>query len=259
MEEWKKNLFFHYNNLIHWEPKLFWAGALVIFPSLLKSLSYTLLLTILVRGVEEGWDYGVYFLSVITILVIHWGCGLGETGLTEYCSKYDFSYRIRYMKLFADKKMKLRYETLMKKDVQDLSTQAYLAVFQGRGIQECIVYQVLKYARKREAKEWPLVAKEIGILEYLSNRSKNIESGKDIRLFAMYEWLAGKYDQSLEQVEAGSRKIQKNYFYAKICEICMGVMKNAVTYIFLVFAFLQGEIGLSSMVFFRTVVSTFSI
>ena len=293
--EFVSNLIYHYKNLLKWEPKLFFSGLLVILPSLLKSLSNTVLLAVIVKGIEENWNFRSYLIIISFLLLIGWISRLCETGLTEYCSKFDFSYRIRYMKLFAEKKMRLNYETLMKREVQELSAQAYIAVFQGRGIQDCIIIFMeffinlfgllvygfmiaklslalalvillselvvnifLRYARHYEGKTWPLISKEISLMEYLSNKSKSLAYGKDIRIFNMYDWITQKYDKSLKSMEHVSLSIQRRYFYSKILDILFQFLKNLVTYIILTVLLFHGKIDMSGFVFSVTVVSCFS-
>lgn len=132
------NLAFHYKNLLKWEPRLFWASVLVIIPSLVTTFLGSILPTAVVQGVEERWNIKIYITLLLILILGRWIFSMLEGGLKEYCENYDFVYRMHYMELYADKKMSLDYNVLEDKQTEELASQAHIAVFQGRGIQDSV-------------------------------------------------------------------------------------------------------------------------
>lgn len=289
------NIKFHYCNLLKWEPKMFFAGIFIIFPSLMESLMNALLPAIVVSGVEERWEYDKYVFWLIIIVFLMWVFGLCKAGLKEYCDKYNFAYRVRYMKLYAEKKMSLDYEILENKDLQDLANEAHVAVFQGRGIEEAvtvftsfainifgliiyavlltrinvclvvviafteiIVMMLLRNAKKNEDKIWPDISEEIRKMEYLTAKTGDSIAGKDIRLFHMKEWLATKYNDSLQRMERKAAKTQNGYLCANVCEQLLVFIKNSIAYILLIGIWSRGRITISEFIFYIAVINNCS-
>lgn len=289
------NLAFHYKNLLKWEPRLFWASVLVIIPSLITTFLGSILPTAVVQGVEEQWNIKIYITFLLILILGRWIFSMLEGGLKEYCENYDFVYRMHYMELYADKKMSLDYNVLEDKQTEELASQAHIAVFQGRGIQdsvkvflsfsinligilfygwllirlnpiligaivisELIVFKLLMTARKKEENNWPDMSSAIRKTEYITSKSGDIKTGKDIRVFQLHNLLLSKYGKSLSELESVSLSTQNWYFLSNIAEVLLAFVKNCISYVLLLNYLYIGKIDVSQFLFYIAVISNCS-
>jgi len=289
------NLAFHYKNLLKWEPRLFWASVLVIIPSLVTTFLGSILPTAVVQGVEERWNIKIYITFLLILILGRWIFSMLEGGLKEYCENYDFVYRMHYMELYADKKMSLDYNVLEDKQTEELASQAHIAVFQGRGIQdsvkvflsfsinligilfygwllirlnpiligaivisELIVFKLLMTARKKEENNWPDMSSAIRKTEYITSKSGDIKTGKDIRVFQLHNLLLSKYGKSLSELESVSLSTQNWYFLSNIAEVLLAFVKNCISYVLLLNYLYIGKIDVSQFLFYIAVISNCS-
>ncbi len=289
------NLAFHYKNLLKWEPRLFWASVLVIIPSLITTFLGSILPTAVVQGVEEQWNIKIYITFLLILILGRWIFSMLEGGLKEYCENYDFVYRMHYMELYADKKMSLDYNILEDKQTEELASQAHIAVFQGRGIQdsikvflsfsinligiffygwllirlnpiligaivisELIVFKLLMTARKKEENNWPDMSSAIRKTEYITSKSGDINIGKDIRVFQLHNLLLSKYGKSLSELENVSLSTQNWYFLSNITEVLLAFVKNCISYVLLLNYLYIGKIDVSQFLFYIAVISNCS-
>lgn len=289
------NLAFHYKNLLKWEPRLFWASVLVIIPSLITTFLGSILPTAVVQGVEEQWNIKIYITFLLILILGRWIFSMLEGGLKEYCENYDFVYRMHYMELYADKKMSLDYNILEDKQTEELASQAHIAVFQGRGIQdsvkvflsfsinligilfygwllirlnpiligaivisELIVFKLLMTARKKEENNWPDMSSAIRKTEYITSKSGDIKTGKDIRVFQLHNLLLSKYGKSLSELESVSLSTQNWYFLSNIAEVLLAFVKNCISYVLLLNYLYIGKIDVSQFLFYIAVISNCS-
>jgi len=289
------NLAFHYKNLLKWEPRLFWASVLVIIPSLITTFLGSILPTAVVQGVEERWNIKIYITFLLILILGRWIFSMLEGGLKEYCENYDFVYRMHYMELYADKKMSLDYNVLEDKQTEELASQAHIAVFQGRGIQdsvkvflsfsinligilfygwllirlnpiligaivisELIVFKLLMTARKKEENNWPDMSSAIRKTEYITSKSGDIKTGKDIRVFQLHNLLLSKYGKSLSELESVSLSTQNWYFLSNIAEVLLAFVKNCISYVLLLNYLYIGKIDVSQFLFYIAVISNCS-
>lgn len=289
------NLAFHYKNLLKWEPRLFWASVLVIIPSLITTFLGSILPTAVVQGVEEQWNIKIYITFLLILILGRWIFSMLEGGLKEYCENYDFVYRMHYMELYADKKMSLDYNILEDKQTEELASQAHIAVFQGRGIQdsikvflsfsinligiffygwllirlnpiligaivisELIVFKLLMTARKKEENNWPDMSSAIRKTEYITSKSGDINIGKDIRVFQLHNLLLSKYGKSLSELENVSLSTQNWYFLSNITEVLLAFVKNCISYVLLLNYLYIGKIDVSHFLFYIAVISNCS-
>ena len=289
------NLAFHYKNLLKWEPRLFWASVLVIIPSLITTFLGSILPTAVVQGVEERWNIKIYITFLLILILGRWIFSMLEGGLKEYCENYDFVYRMHYMELYADKKMSLDYNVLEDKQTEELASQAHIAVFQGRGIQdsvkvflsfsinligilfygwllirlnpiligaivisELIVFKLLMTARKKEENNWPDMSSAIRKTEYITSKSGDIQTGKDIRVFQLHNLLLSKYGKSLSELESVSLSTQNWYFLSNIAEVLLAFVKNCISYVLLLNYLYIGKIDVSQFLFYIAVISNCS-
>ena len=289
------NLAFHYKNLLKWEPRLFWASVLVIIPSLITTFLGSILPTAVVQGVEERWNIKIYITFLLILILGRWIFSMLEGGLKEYCENYDFVYRMHYMELYADKKMSLDYDVLEDKQTEELASQAHIAVFQGRGIQdsvkvflsfsinligilfygwllirlnpiligaivisELMVFKLLMTARKKEENNWPDMSSAIRKTEYITSKSGDINTGKDIRVFQLHNLLLSKYGKSLSELENVSLSTQNWYFLSNIAEVLLAFVKNCISYVLLLNYLYIGKIDVSQFLFYIAVISNCS-
>ena len=130
------NLIYHYKNLAKWEPKLFWIGILLVIPMILESVLGNALPSVMVAGLEQGWDLSSYMGTLILLILSLWLCGLIQSAMSSYCYNSRAIYRAHYSKPYVEKKMRVDFDILENKDFQTHSNATYTAIYQGRGIDD---------------------------------------------------------------------------------------------------------------------------
>ena len=88
--------------------------------------------------------------------------------------------------------------------------------------------------------------------EYITSKSGDIKTGKDIRVFQLHNLLLSKYGKSLSELESVSLSTQNWYFLSNIAEVLLAFVKNCISYLYI------GKIDVSQFLFYIAVISNCS-
>lgn len=281
------NMVYHYKNMLHWEPMLFWAGLLMLIPWTLSSILGNVLPYIVVEGLEEKWELSNYLGTLVMLILAMWLCSF-LSGLAEsYCRNGGSIYRKHYSIPYIRKKMSVDYDVLEKKEFRTCASASYTAIYQGRGIDDaawrlpqflacmgpaivygflltrislwilllalaCCFVQVwtLRLARLKHGEAHPILSELSGKLEYLTRQTTETEAGKDIRIYHMAEWLMKKYVDSLEAMNRQYYKVHNWYFARSLSDAVLDLLRNSLVYGYLIYLVTVGELSIAQFVLY---------
>ena len=115
-----------------------------------------------------------------------------------------------------------------------------------------------RYARNYMENRLEEDSKNKKILEYLFEKTTDIEAGKDIRIYSMYDWIKAKlYDSGKKGVQWQSA-VEKRWFLPKASDILFTMIRDLIAYGILIKAVCNGEMSLARFTFFLGVVAGFT-
>ena len=281
------NLVYHYKNMLQWEPKLFIIGILMLVPWTLASILGDILPSAAVRGLEEKWELRSYIGILLLLILAMWLCNMLAGMAESYCYNGSNLYRLHYSRPYIQKKMRLDYDILEKKDFQTHSNAAYTAIYQGRGIDDAawrlprfltymgtaavygimlarasiwilvlalvcgfVQIQILKYARLKHGESHPVLSDLSRKMSYMTSQSMEPAAGKDIRIYHMSGWLMKKYEDTLNAMNKEYYKVHNWYFVRGLSDAGLDLLRNGLVYGYLIYMVTAGTLTLSEFVLY---------
>jgi len=289
------NLHYHYKNLLKWEPKLFWMGILLVVPMILESAVGSVLPSVMVEGLEQGWNLLTYMGILLLLILSLWVFGLIESAMISYCYNSRAIYRAHYSKSYVEKKMRLDYDILERKDFQTHSNATYTAIYQGRGIDDAtwklpnflaymgsaivfgvllarvnfwilvlalfcglIQVQMLKLARRKHGEMHPILSDLSRKMAYLTSQTTELAAGKDIRIYHMADWLMKKYEDTLEEMNGIYYKIHNWYAIRSLSDAGLDFLRNGLVYAYLIYMVTTKKLTLAEFVLYFGFANSFA-
>lgn len=95
-------------------------------------------------------------------------------------------------------------------------------------------------------------------MDYISGRTRDLSAAKDIRIFGLRPWLEDLYGKAMGAYTAFHSKAQSVYIWAKIADLVLTFLRNAIAYAYLIGLVLQNGLGVAEFLLFFTAVGGFS-
>lgn len=95
-------------------------------------------------------------------------------------------------------------------------------------------------------------------LYYLEERAKDIQTAKDIRIFGLRPWLNELYNKTFDAYSAFENRVQNVYIWAKITDLILTFLRNAIAYAVLVGLVLQNRLDVTGFLLYFSAVSGFA-
>lgn len=215
--------------------------------------------------------------------------------LTKYLYFEKFSINVHYLKLVANKGLttdyinqengtfrKLQEESFQCCNGHSPLTQVYdvlqslgtsvlgIAVFSAVLFKlnaAVILFLVVTtafsfYLNKRVVKWTDEHSKErmgyVQQLSYINAVSGDARSAKDIRLYPMAKWFSDIYEDNMKGIAAWYRKLTKKLFRVTACDGALGLLREGIIYLYLIYMFMSGHISVGDFVLYFGVVNDFS-
>ena len=215
--------------------------------------------------------------------------------LTKYLYFEKFSINVHYLKLVANKGLttdyinqengtfrKLQEESFQCCNGHSPLTQVYdvlqslgtsvlgIAVFSAVLFKlnaAVILFLVVTtafsfYLNKRVVKWTDEHSKErmgyVQQLSYINAVSGDARSAKDIRLYPMTKWFSDIYKDNMKGIAAWYRKLTKKLFRVTACDGVLGLLREGIIYLYLIYMFMSGHISVGDFVLYFGVVNDFS-
>lgn len=126
-----------------------------------------------------------------------------------------------------------------------------------------VVTTVLGYLASYRANEWNYrhreedeeISKRIW---YVLDQAQDRCLAKDIRIFGMQEWLRGLCDRYIKLYFDFCGRRERQYLAADLAGLVLGVLRNGIAYVYLIYMVLGGEISASEFLLYFTAVSGFT-
>lgn len=215
--------------------------------------------------------------------------------LTKYLYFEKFSINVHYLKLVANKGLttdyinqengtfrKLQEESFLCCNGHSPLTQVYDVLQSlGTGVLGIAVFSAVLfklnaavilflvvttavsfYLNKRVVKWTDEHSKErmgyVQRLNYINAISGDARSAKDIRLYPMAKWFSDIYADNMKGIAAWYRKLTKKLFSVTACDGVLGLLREAIIYLYLLYLFMNGQISVADFVLYFGVVTGFS-
>lgn len=95
-------------------------------------------------------------------------------------------------------------------------------------------------------------------LSYINAVSGDARSAKDIRLYPMAKWFSDIYEDNMKGIAAWYRKLTKKLFRVTACDGALGLLREGIIYLYLIYMFMSGHILVGDFVLYFGVVNDFS-
>ena len=215
--------------------------------------------------------------------------------LTKYLYFEKFSINVHYLKLVANKGLttdyinqengtfrKLQEESFQYCNGHSPLTQVYDALQSlGTSVLGITVFSAVLfklnaavilflvvttafsfYLNKRVVKWTDEHSKErmgyVQQLSYINAVSGDVRSAKDIRLYPMAKWFSDIYEENMKGIAAWYRKLTKKLFRVTACDGALGLLREGIIYLYLIYMFMSGHISVGDFVLYFGVVNDFS-
>lgn len=95
-------------------------------------------------------------------------------------------------------------------------------------------------------------------MDYISNRARDLSAAKDIRIFGLRPWLDDLYDKAMDAYTTFHKKVQGVYIWAKIADLVLTFLRNAIAYAYLISLVIQENLSVADFLLFFTAVGGFT-
>lgn len=95
-------------------------------------------------------------------------------------------------------------------------------------------------------------------MDYILNRAKDRSAAKDIRIFNLQPWLEDLYGEVMDAYTAFHSKVQSVYIWAKIADLVLTFLRNAIAYAYLIRLVIQNGLSVAEFLLFFTAVGGFN-
>ena len=109
-----------------------------------------------------------------------------------------------------------------------------------------------KYKHRKE------LAEQDKRLNYINGVSSSLEHAKDIRLFGLRSWLNELHEKSIATLHAFNNKIAGVYLWARIADLILAFLRNALAYVYLIGLVVNNEITVAQFLLYFSAVEGFS-
>lgn len=94
-------------------------------------------------------------------------------------------------------------------------------------------------------------------MTYLSERARDLSAAKDIRIFGLRSWFSELYTKAMDAYTSFHRRAQGVYIWAKIADLVLTFLRNAVIYWYLVRMVIKDGLDVAEFLLFFTAASGF--
>ncbi len=126
-----------------------------------------------------------------------------------------------------------------------------------------VVTTVISYILNRNIIKWTdrNSAERMGYeqrLSYINEISGDARAAKDIRLYPMAEWFSDIYKENMKGIAQWYRRLTKKLFGVSAWDGALGLLREGITYLYLLMLVWNGQIAVADFVLYFGVVTGFS-
>ena len=93
---------------------------------------------------------------------------------------------------------------------------------------------------------------------YLSGRARDLTAAKDIRIFGLRPWIEELYNKAMVAYTAFQNKAQGIYIWARITDLMLTFLRNAIAYAYLIGLVIGNGLGVAEFLLFFSAVGGFT-
>ncbi len=94
---------------------------------------------------------------------------------------------------------------------------------------------------------------------YFCNCERDVTAAKDIRIFGLYSWIEELHKKVMDAYLAFQRKAQGVYLWAKLADIVLTFLRNAIVYAYLIGLVLVNDLEVSRFLLYFSAVGGFAV
>lgn len=114
------------------------------------------------------------------------------------------------------------------------------------------------YLSEYKYKHKEIEAAEVKKLNYINDSSRSTKFAKDIRIFGLSSWLNELHDKSMAALHAFNNKVSGVYFWARVADLVLAFLRNALAYVYLIGLVVNNEITVAEFLLYFSAVEGFS-
>lgn len=207
------------------------------------------------------YKMNTYFLKMVTKKSLR----------TDYCNQEDEHFRNLQSESFASCNGNFSYyaqiyDTSVKFMANLIGFTAffYVLIRLNPIIIVFLVFSTLaSYLMNKRIIKWETAHNEEKIsymqkLQYITRVSGEIKAAKDIRVYDMVLWLNSVYKANMEGVNSWYKKYTAKIFKVSICDCSFSLVREGITYFYLLYLVLQGKLSVADFVLYFNVIVGFS-
>jgi len=208
------------------------------------------------------YKMNTYFLKMVTKKSLR----------TDYCNQEDEHFRNLQSESFASCNGNFSYyaqiyDTTVKfmANLIGFATFFYILIRLNPIIIIFLVASTLaSYLMNKRIIKWEISNNEEKItymqkLQYITRVSGEIKAAKDIRVYDMVSWLNSVYRVNMEGLDSWYKKYTSKIFKVSICDSSFSLVREGITYFYLLYLVLQGSLSVAGFVLYFNVIVGFSV
>lgn len=95
-------------------------------------------------------------------------------------------------------------------------------------------------------------------IDYIFGCARDISAAKDIRIFGLRPWLGELYNKAMSAYTAFHKKAQGVYIWAKLADLVLTFLRNAIAYAYLIGLVVRDGLGVAEFLLYFTAVGGFA-
>ena len=288
------NALFHWKELFVREPAVAACTIALTAVGTALPLMNARLPKMVLKGLEEHWDFPVFFGRLSVLILLLAAAGMLKEGITAYVDgmrgPFEDAYNLRLLK----KRLTVDYDILESRKFNDDAYAIYDSLYRNQAeMKHCIlIWQqfllavvglviygsilleesvfllgmvllptVLTFflrggAQQKDRKLRRSAEEANRKMQYVESKAGDFSAGKDIRIFDLSGWLMGIYRKERNSSEKYVKEWENGYLAANICDALLCFIRDMSAYFFLIIQIVQGKMAVSDFVWYMPLVGS---
>ena len=288
------NALFHWKELFVREPAVAACTIALTAVGTALPLMNARLPKMVLKGLEEHWDFPVFFGRLSVLILLLAAAGMLKEGITAYVDgmrgPFEDAYNLRLLK----KRLTVDYDILESRKFNDDAYAIYDSLYRNQAeMKHCIlIWQqfllavvglviygsilleesvfllgmvllptVLTFflrggAQQKDRKLRRSAEEANRKMQYVESKAGDFSAGKDIRIFDLSGWLMGIYRKERNSSEKYVKEWENGYLAANICDALLCFLRDMSAYFFLIIQIVQGKMAVSDFVWYMPLVGS---
>ncbi|MCR5187584.1 MAG: ABC transporter ATP-binding protein/permease [Treponema sp.] len=267
-----------------------------IIARVLTPITYTVIPAVAIKGITSG-DLRFFLTSIALVLLAVFVVNMISGYTTGYLQNYRIYTRLGHFSInFFKKTLKTDYMNLEpepKRRIMDKAVQAVTSNYTGvenlmnQAMEMVIlIFGMFTYGSAVFILDWRIMAITLAMfiadtlcrewairysdkhreersvlyrkINYLRGSIKDVNAGKDIRIYGLSGWFAARFNSLLKGVEKNQRGISLHWFFPTIADCLFMLPRDILAYSLLISKVLAGQMDVATFTLYLGLVSGFA-